>query len=414
MPVLKDEKLQQWVKSNVRDQRQQGYVTAAVNLPLGDLTADQLRALADIIRKYTRGTVRSTVEQNFLIRWVSKSDIPALYADLVAADLGAPGASSIVDVVTCPGTDTCKLGISSSRGLGGELRNRLVAKSYELDEAIKDLHVKVSGCFNSCGCHHVADIGFYGVSRTINGYKVPHFQVVLGGQWENNAGSYGLPIIAIPSKRAPEVVDRITAYFVQNRQKDERFYGFVKRVGKGPIRALLDPLNENLPTHEAEPGFYTDWGDPRQYSIGDIGIGECAGEIVTRYQFDIAAAERLVFEAGLELDRGAPQAGGETAYAAFIKAAKALVQVQYDDVSNDPDEIVTEFTERFVTTKLFLDPFVGAKFANFLFAAHAARGEKFTADTAHHRIAEAQLFIEAVHNCYNKLRSTPAPAVAGH
>jgi sulfite reductase (ferredoxin) len=414
MPVLKDEKLQQWVKSNVRDQRQQGYVTAAVNLPLGDLTADQLRALADITRKYTRGTVRSTVEQNFLIRWVSKTDIPALYADLVAADLGAPGATSIVDVVTCPGTDTCKLGISSSRGLGGELRNRLVAKSYELDEAIKDLHVKVSGCFNSCGCHHVADIGFYGVSRTINGYKVPHFQVVLGGQWENNAGSYGLPIIAIPSKRAPEVVDRITAYFVQNRQKDERFYGFVKRVGKGPIRALLDPLNENLPTHEAEPGFYTDWGDPRQYSIGDIGIGECAGEIVTRYQFDIAAAERLVFEAGLELDRGDVQAGGETAYAAFIKAAKALVQVQYDDVSNDPEEIVTEFTERFVTTKLFLDAFVGAKFANFLFAAHAARGEKFDADTAHHRIAEAQLFIEAVHNCYNKLRSTPAPAVAGH
>ena len=413
MPALQGEKLQAWVKSNVRDQRQKGYVTAAINLPLGDLTADQLRALADITRKYTRGTVRSTVEQNFLIRWVSKTDIPALYADLVAVDLGAPGATSIVDVVTCPGTDTCKLGISSSRGLGGELRNRLVAKSYELDEAIKDLHVKVSGCFNSCGCHHVADIGFYGVSRTINGYKVPHFQVVLGGQWENNAGSYGLPIIAVPSKRAPEVVDRITAYFVQNRQKDERFFGFVKRVGKGPVRALLDPLNENIPTHEAEPGFYTDWGDPRQYSIGDIGIGECAGEIVTRYEFDIAAAERLVFEAGLELDRNVPQAAGEVAYAAFLKAAKALVQVQYDDVSNDPDEIVAEFTERFVTTKLFLDPFVGAKFANFFFAAHAARGEKFTADTAHHRIAEAQLFIEAVHNCYNKLRSAP-PAASGH
>jgi sulfite reductase (ferredoxin) len=414
MPVLKDEKLQLWAKSNVRDQRQQGYVTASVTLPLGDITADQLRALADIIRRYTRGTVRSTVEQNFLIRWVSKTDIPALYADLAAVDLGAPGAESIVDVVTCPGTDTCKLGISSSRGLGGELRNRLVAKSYELDQAIKDLHIKVSGCFNSCGCHHVADIGFYGVSRTINGYKVPHFQVVLGGQWENNAGSYGLPIIAVPSKRAPDVVDKITAYFVQNRLKDERFYPFVKRVGKAPIRALLDPLNENAPAHDAEPGFYTDWGDPRQYSIGDIGIGECAGEIVTRFQFEMTAAERLVFEAGVDLDRGETQAGGETAYAAFLKAAKGLVQVQYDDVSNDPDEIVAEFKERFVATQLFNDPFVGAKFANFLFAAHAARGEKFSDDTAHHRIAEAQLFIEAVHNCYNKLRSTAPLAGAGH
>ena len=253
--------------------------------------------------------------------------------------------------MSCPGTDTCKLGISSSRGLGGELRNRLLARSYQLDEAIKGLHVKVSGCFNSCGCHHVADIGFYGVSRTINGYKIPHFQVVLGGQWENNAGSYGLPIIAIPSKRAPEVVDRITQYFVVNRQKDEAFYAFVKRVGKGPIRALLEPLTQEIPTHESEPSFYSDWGDPRQYSIGDIGIGECAGEVVSRYLFEMTAAERLVFEAGLDLDRNAAQPAGETAYKAFLRAAKALVQVQYDDVSNDPDEIAAEFKERFFDTQ---------------------------------------------------------------
>jgi sulfite reductase (ferredoxin) len=411
MPAMAaDSSLARWVRSNVRDQRQDGYVTAAVTLPLGDITATQLRALADIVARYTRGTVRTTVEQNFLIRWVSKADIPALHADLEAADLGQAGAESIVDIVSCPGTDTCKLGISSSRGLGGELRNRLIERNYQLDEAVKSLHIKVSGCFNSCGCHHVADLGFYGVSRTINGYKVPHFQVVLGGQWENNAGSYGLPIIAIPSKRVPDAVDRITGYYVKNRLKDERFYAFVKRLGKGPIRELLEPLNQNLPSHEAEPGLYSDWGDPRQYSIGDIGVGECAGEVVSRYQFEMTSAERLVFEAGLDLDRGAVQAAGETAYAAFIRAAKALVQMQYDDVSGDPDEIVSEFRERFFETQLFHDPFVGPKFANYLFAAHAARGEKFNADTAHHRIAEAQLFIEAVHGCYNKLRSSPATA----
>jgi sulfite reductase (ferredoxin) len=258
----------------------------------------------------------------------------------------------------------------------------------------------------------VADIGFYGVSRTVNGYKVPHFQVLLGGQWENNAGSYGLPIIAIPSKRAPDAVDRITEYYVKNRTKEEKFFSFVKRVGKGPIRELLEPLNQNVPSHEAEPAFYSDWGDPRQYSIGDIGIGECAGEVVSRYQFEMVAAERLVFEAGLHLDRGAAQQAGETAYQAFLRGAKALVQVQYDDVSNDPDEIIAEFKERFFDTQLFHDPFVGPKFANFLFAAHAGHNEQFTADTAHHRIAEAQLFIEAVHNCYNKLRSAPAPAAA--
>jgi sulfite reductase (ferredoxin) len=246
----------------------------------------------------------------------------------------------------------------------------------------------------------------------VNGYKVPHFQVLLGGQWENNAGSYGLPIIAIPSKRAPDAVDRITDYYVKNRTKDEKFFAFVKRVGKGPIRELLEPLNQNLPTHAVEPSLYSDWGDPRMYSIGDIGIGECAGEVVSRYQFEMTSAERLAFEAGLHLDAGNVQLAGETAYQVFMRSAKALVQVQYDDVSNDPDEIIAEFKERFFDTQLFFDPFVGPKFANFLFAAHAGRGEQFTADTAHHRIAEAQLFIEAVHNCYNKLRSTPAPAAA--
>jgi sulfite reductase (ferredoxin) len=413
MPAINgDEKLRAWVRGNVKDQRQAGYVTAAVTLPLGDITADQLRSLSDIVKKYTRGTIRTTVEQNFLIRWVSKSDIAALYADLAAVDLATPGASSVVDVTACPGTDTCKLGISSSRGLGGELRNRLHQKSYQLDEAIKALHIKVSGCFNSCGCHHVADIGFYGVSRTVNGYKVPHFQIVLGGQWENNAGSYGLPIIAVPSKRAPDAVDIIMDYYGKNRTKDEKFHAFVKRVGKGPIRDLLEPLNQNLPTFDVEPGLYSDWGDPRLYSIGDIGIGECAGEVVTRYQFEIGSAERLVFEAGLHLDAANAQLGGETAYRAFLQAAKALVQVQYDDVSNEADEIVAEFKERFFDTQLFHDQFVGPKFANYLFAAHAGRGEKFDADTAHHRIAEAQLFIEAVHNCYNKLRSTPAATAA--
>lgn len=409
LPALNgNQKLRAWIKSNIRDQRQAGYVTAAVTLPLGDITADQMRSLADIVAKYTRGTIRTTVEQNFLIRWISKADVVALFSELDAVDLAEPGASSVVDIVTCPGTDTCKLGISSSRGLGGELRNRLVAKGYQLDEAIKDLHIKVSGCFNSCGDHHVSDIGFYGVSRTVNGFKVPHFQVVIGGQWENNAGSYGLPIIAIPSKRAPDAVDRITDYYVKNRQKDERFFAFVKRVGKGPLRELLEPLNKDLPTHDADPSLYSDWGDPRQYGIGDIGIGECAGELVSRYTFDMTAAERLVFEAGLHLDRGDARQAGETAYAAFSKAAKALVQIQYDDVSNDPDEIVAEFKERFCDTQLFSDPFVGLKFAHFFFAAHEARPEKFDADTAHHRIAEAQLFIEAVHTCYNKLRSTPA------
>ncbi|MFQ5592142.1 MAG: nitrite/sulfite reductase, partial [Phycisphaerae bacterium] len=220
-PASGNERYQRWLKTNIREQRQAGYITATVTLPLGDISADQLRALADIVRRFTSGTIRTTVEQNFVIRWVSKTDVPALFEALEAAGLGEDGAGHILDIVACPGTDTCKLGISSSRGLAAELRTRLAQKSYTMGEALQNLHIKISGCFNSCGQHHVGDIGFYGVNRIVQGYQVPHFQVVLGGQWEDNGGSYGLPVIAIPSKRVPDALDRITDNSLRMRQKGE-------------------------------------------------------------------------------------------------------------------------------------------------------------------------------------------------
>jgi sulfite reductase (ferredoxin) len=252
----------------------------------------------------------------------------------------------------------------------------------------------------------VADIGFYGVSRTVQGFKVPHFQVVLGGQWEENAASYGLPVVAIPSKRIPDALDRITDFYLRTRERGERFRQFVARVGKARIREVLDKLAEEAPDPESEPDFYSDWADPRRYSIGDIGKGECAGEVVTQYEFQMSAAERVVFGAQIHLESGDCQKAGQEAYVAMIKAAKALVQIQYDDVTeDDPDEVVREFKERYFDTEKFFDPFAGPKFANFLFDAHQHAGRTFTSETAHHAIEEAQLFIEAVHSCYNRLRT---------
>ncbi len=401
-----NEPLRQWMESNLRPQRQDGYVTVTVTLPLGDITPNQLRALADIARRFTPGTIRTTVEQNFVLRWVSEGDVVDLFHALDKAHLSLPGASRVTDIVACPGTDTCKLGISSSRGLAAELRRRLAVKSVQLDKAVEDLHVKISGCFNSCGQHHVGDIGFYGVSRTVQGFKVPHFQVVLGGMWEQNAASYGLPIVAIPSKRVPDALDRITDFYLRLREKNEPFTAFVGRIGKGEIRRILDPLTENPPSPQEEPAFYSDWADPRQYSIGDIGKGECAGEVVTQFQFEMTAAERIVFEAQLALEANDSQRAGELAYRAMIKAAKALVQLQYDDVTEeDPEEVIDEFKERFFDTELFHDPFAGPKFANYLFAANKKAAKPFDEETARTLIEEAQLFIEAVHSCYNRLRS---------
>lgn len=401
-PAGASEGFARWLKTNTRPQKDAGYVTVTVALPLGDITANQLRALADIVRRFTKETIRTTVEQNFAIRWVSKSDLPELYRVLEAAGLGDPGAGAIVDIVTCPGTDTCKLGISSSRGLAGELHKRLGEKSFELDESVQHLHIKISGCFNSCGQHHVADLGFYGVSRKVGGFAVPHFQVVLGGEWENNGGSYGLPVVAIPSKNIPQVVTRLTERYVAGRTNSESFKDFVKRIGKVELKKALEDLAKP-PTDPSDRSFYSDWGDPREYTLGDMGVGECAGEVVSSVEFDLAAAEREVFDAQVALEAGQIEKAGKTAYQSMVHAAKALVKINHQGISDDPNEIIGEFRARFYDTQKFWDPFAGGKFANYLFDAHKKAEEPYTSDSSRYLIDEAQLFIDAAHSCYNKM-----------
>ena len=409
--AIKPEGFDRWYNTNVYRQRQQGYATVTIALPLGDITATQLRHLADVARKYVKETVRSTVEQNLVLRWVSESDLPALYTELKQADLATPVAGTIVDVSSCPGTDTCKLGIASSRGLAGELRMRLAAKDAELDEAIGGLRIKVSGCFNSCGQHHVADLGFYGVSRNKNGYTVPHFQVLLGGEWSNNAGSYGLAIGAVPSKRIPETVDRITGRYRSERLDGETFQAFIKRIGKAECKKMLDEFTA-VPPHDQDASFYSDWGDPREFTLGDIGVGECAGEVVYPIDFELVACEREAFEAQLQLEAGNVEKAARMAYEAMLHGAQALLKFKFRLAPEDPSKIVDEFRTNFYDTEIFFDPFVRGKFAQDFFRAHEEAGQLRTPEKAHQLIEEAQLFIEACYSCYARMSAAPAKVTA--
>ncbi|MBV8729231.1 MAG: nitrite/sulfite reductase [Acidobacteriia bacterium] len=405
----RDIEFERWRQTNVYEQKQPGYVTVTVTLPLGDITADQLRAVADIARRYIKETLRTTVEQNLVLRWVSERDLPALYADLKAARLAQAGAGTIVDIVSCPGTDTCKLGISSSRGLAAELRSRLLAKGYELDAAIRGLHIKISGCFNSCGQHHIADLGFYGVSRNKNGYTVPHFQLVLGGKWQENAGAYGLAIGAVPSKNIPETVDRISSRYLAEHEGKESFHAWAKRVGKASLKAMVDDLTF-VPPHESDSSLYVDWSDAREYTTGDIGIGECAGEIVTPVEFQLTACEREAFEAQLALESGDVAKAANVAYEAMRNAATALLGWRMIPHDHTPDGIVEAFKRSFYDTEQFFDPFVGGKFAQYYFAAHEHRHDAVDTERAHRLVEEAQLFIEASHACYGRLSANKVVA----
>ncbi len=408
-----DPAYQRWLETNIRPQRQDDYVCVTITLPLGDITPRQLRRLADIVRRYSPDTLRTTVEQNLCLRWISKADLPALYQDLKTTQLHSPEAGHILDVVSCPGTDTCKLGVASSRGLAGELRKRLATQAYQMDEAIKDLHIKVSGCFNSCGQHHLSDLGFFGVGRKVGAYMVPHFQVVLGGQWENNGGSYGMAVAAIPSKNIPEVVDRLTGLYLKKRNKGELFKDFIQRIGKIEVKNTLEDLSKP-PEFQQNPSFYSDWGDSRVYSTGDIGVGECAGEVVSLIDFHLGQAEREVFEAQVLLEKGQSQEAAEKAYWSMLHAAQGLVKTEFIDVPELAEPIVVEFRKRFYDTEKFFDPFAGGKFAHYLFALHEKMKNQtpFLAESAHHSIEEAQLFIEATHSCNNRLNADKFNVIA--
>ncbi len=407
-----DPEYERWFATNVYRQRQGGFSVVHVALPLGDLTVQQSLDLADIARKYVGDHIRTTVEQNFVLRWVADQDLRDLYADLKAADLATPWAGSIADITACPGTDTCKLGIASSRGLAGELGARLAQQVEELPPEVQELKIKISGCFNSCGQHHVADIGFFGNSRHRNKRTVPHFQVVLGGQWQENAGSYGLAVGAVPSRSVPEVLTELTNRFHTDREDGESFQSWVDRFGKKNIRELLKPFTQ-IPLYEDSPQFYSDWGDPREFTTGDIGVGECAGEVVSLFTLEIARAEAEVFDAQIAMDDGRHGEAYAGAVQSMVLAARALLRGQTVDITNDETEIVAEFKSHFYDTELFFDRFAKGKFGQYLFKHHRQRVEDPDAVAAHETIEEAYLFIEAAHACDGRIAAAATPTTGG-
>lgn len=399
-----------WRAANVSGQRQKGYYVVKISLPLGDITSNQMRHLADVVRKYVGDSVRTSVDQNIVLRWISGKDLYPLYTELKPIDLVEPFAGTIVDVTACPGTDTCKLGVSASRGLAGVLRDHLASISFQMEEAVRNLHIKVSGCFNSCGQQHVADIGFYGISRKVGNYVVPHFQLVIGGQTRDNAGAYGLPVGGIPSKAIPKTVDRLTEMYLKGRETGETFQTYIKRLGKVELKKALADLME-VPAYEKDKSFYVDWGSVREFTINDIGKGECAGEIVSLVEFGLKAADRENFEAQVLLDSGKVVEGAKLAYKAMLSAAQGLIKGPNPDVSDDADAIVAEFKTRFCDTQLFNDPFAGAKFQQFLFATQKVDLSKFDFDKTHKLIEESSLFIEAAYSCNIRMSmQSPAPA----
>ncbi|MBI2818150.1 MAG: nitrite/sulfite reductase [Acidobacteria bacterium] len=387
---------QKWFRANVQAQAQPGYSTATVFLPLGDIASGQLRALAGVCRKYVNDTIRTTVDQNLLIRWVSDADLPAFYDDLAALALAQPGAHAMANVTACPGTDSCKLGISSSRGLAAVLHEKFQNGMADLAER-DDIQIKISGCFNSCGQHHLANIGFFGGSRRTGAHVAPIFQVVLGGQTDGNAASIGLPVAKVSSKDAPEVIRKLTALYTAERIGDEGFTAFANRIGKARIKQALAEF-EKIPDYTVAPDYYRDSRQPWDYAMS-TGVGECAGEMVSQAEFMLEDADRLSFQASLDLEAGRLEAAATTAFEAMKKAADGLLSVQ-GLLLSDRYDTVEEFRRHFGENGFL------PQISEYFFRAAEQGPKNLTSEQTHQRVQEAALFIEEANGVYSRMEIT--------
>lgn len=263
-----------WRLTNVQPQRQRGFFAVIVKVPLGDIPAAQFAPIAAIVRAFAGGRARTTIQQDLLLRHVREESLPALYKALAAIGLGDAGANTIGDVVACPGTDSCSLAIASSHGLGRAVERHLHGATGLSAEAER-ITIKMSGCPNGCGQHHVAAIGFSGAATKHHGRQVPSAELWLGGGVTGRGFRYGQLAGKVPTKNVPQLIDRLLAIFQAEAQPDEPFQDFVDRAGPKVIgKRALEGLTAVRPPAE-EPDAYVDWGGAHPFTV-ERGEGECA------------------------------------------------------------------------------------------------------------------------------------------
>ncbi len=261
--------------SSVRPQRQEGFSTVQIHIRRGDLSPEQLRGLADIMRDHTGGYARTTVHQNLLLRWVRDESVYDVWQRLLELDLGAAGADEITDVVSCPGTDSCKLGITSSMGLNAAVRERVEEMAIS-DPLTRRIHIKMSGCPNGCSQHHIANLGFYGASIKVGEHTIPAYVAHLGGQYEGGEVVYGKRLkVRLAAKRVPDAVERWLRLYEAERDDGEEFNAFAERVGaprfEAEVKDLAMPIEFSLETMS----HFIDWQRNAPFEV-IRGEGECA------------------------------------------------------------------------------------------------------------------------------------------
>ncbi|HSG06109.1 MAG TPA: sulfurtransferase TusA family protein, partial [Nitrospiria bacterium] len=322
-----------WLKYNVRGQKQSGFNYVNVKIPLGDIQSDQTRQLADLVEQFTDGYLRVAVNQNFVLRWVHDADLPAVFEALNAAGLADAGAERIENIMACPGSDTCALSLTSSKGIGGELA-QLFPPGDEGHSDLAGSTIKISGCQNSCAQHHLATIGLHGVGKKVGEKTAPFYEVHLGGSNTKVARQ----IVKVPAKRVPEAVKELLSWYRESRKGEETLEDFLNSQNQAALKKKLMPFTF-LPDYDKEPEFYRDWGEETDFSTAGLGKGECAGGAYQMMEGFLFEADQEVYLAGVMAEADQTGHAVNKAYRSVVAAAKGLLVLEGIDSSVDAEVI---------------------------------------------------------------------------
>jgi sulfite reductase beta subunit-like hemoprotein len=262
-----------WAATNLKDQKQSGWSTVIVTTLLGDLTSAQMRLIGELSDALGDGSIRITHDQNLVFRWVRTDDVANLYRSLLAAGLARPGAGTLADVTSCPGAESCKLAVTQSRGLG-RLLSEYLPQREDLVRDVPGLNIKISGCPNGCGQHHVAGIGFQGSLRKVGGRPAPHYFVMVGGGTTNAGASFGRHAATIPARRCDAAVERLIQMYRDQHAPGETALGFFQRVELGAVKAALNGLDRLAP-EDADPLDFIDLAESTAFDPS-VQEGECS------------------------------------------------------------------------------------------------------------------------------------------
>ncbi len=342
------EKFEKWYTSNVFEQKQKGFYGVYIKLLLGDMSSDLARTFADIAEKYAGDDIRITVNQGYLLKFVTKNALKPLFNELNKVGLAEPGFDSTADITACPGTDTCNLGISSSTGIAKALEN-VIKNEYPDLIYNHDLKIKISGCPNSCGQHGLASIGFHGSSIKNGAHVLPAIQVMLGGGVNSDGeGEIAERVIKVPSKRGPETLRTLLDDYELNSIEGEYYKDYFKRQGKMYFYSLLKPLGD---LETVIPTDYIDWGKEENFAV-ETAVGECAGVII-----DLVST--LLYDSDEKLEWSASALKNKNfadsiyhSYNVFVNSAKAMLLGE--NVKNSTQmSVIMDFDRIFVETGIF-------------------------------------------------------------